>query len=51
MPSLFEQWKCTSGAVPVADGNIDVWRQCRKQYNNPNASGAHSNLYSWYCVY
>ena len=47
-------WKCVTGVVPVADGDIDVWRQCRIQYGNPNAYGAYSdfnNPYSWYCVY
>jgi hypothetical protein len=47
-------WRCVTGVVPVADGNIDVWRQCRTQYNNPSAYGAYSNYnnpYSWYCVY
>jgi hypothetical protein len=46
-------WKCTSGAVPVADGNIDVWRQCRAQHG-ANATGGYtnySNPYSWYCSY
>jgi hypothetical protein len=47
-------WKCVTGSVPVADGDIDVWRQCRTQYNNPNAYGGftnYNNPYSWYCVY
>src|SRR5581483_5283110 len=47
-------WKCVTGAVPVADGDIDVWRQCRTQYHNPNASANwtdFNNPYSWYCIY
>lgn len=36
-------WKCVSGAVPVADGNIDVWRQCRVQYRRTNAYGGFKN--------
>jgi hypothetical protein len=47
-------WKCVTGVVPVADGDIDVWRQCRTQYGNPNASASWTNFnnpYSWYCIY
>ncbi|MGZ3145073.1 hypothetical protein ACVDFE_24365 [Lentzea chajnantorensis] len=47
-------WRCVTGVVPVADGQIDVTRQCRTQYGNPNAYSAYSaysNPYSWYCVY
>ncbi|MEU4522149.1 hypothetical protein AB0F52_25955 [Amycolatopsis sp. NPDC024027] len=47
-------WKCVSGAVPVADGDIDVWKQCRTQYNRANAYGgfrSYSDPYSWYCSY
>jgi len=47
-------WRCVTGVVPVADGNIDVRRQCRTQYRNPNARGDFRdfyNPYSWYCVY
>jgi hypothetical protein len=47
-------WKCVTGVVPVSDGNIDVWRQCRTQYKNPNATGGYrdyNNPYSWYCTY
>ena len=47
-------WKCVTGVVPVADGSIDVWRQCRTQNKNPNASADYRNYndpYSWYCIY
>jgi hypothetical protein len=47
-------WKCVTGVVPVADGDIDVWKQCRTQYNKPNAYGNFRNYYdpySWYCAY
>jgi hypothetical protein len=46
-------WRCVTGVVPVADGVIDVWRQCRAQYG-PNAYGGfrkYSDPYSWYGVY
>jgi hypothetical protein len=46
-------WKCITGVVPVADGDIDVWRQCRKQHN-ANASADFRNYndpYSWFCIY
>lgn len=47
-------WRCVTGVVPVADGQIDVSRQCRTQYRNPNAYSrywTYSDPYSWYCVY
>jgi hypothetical protein len=47
-------WKCVTGVVPVADGNIDVWKQCRTQYNKANAYGdfrKYADPYSWYCAY
>lgn len=47
-------WRCVTGVVPVADGDIDVSRQCRTQYHNPSAYSAYRNYsdpYSWYCVF
>lgn len=47
-------WKCVTGVVPVADGNIDVWLQCRTQYKRTNAYGSfrnYSDPYSWFCAY
>ncbi|MEV8443271.1 hypothetical protein AB0425_38340 [Actinosynnema sp. NPDC051121] len=47
-------WRCVTGVVPVADGDIDVSRQCRTQYHSPSAYSAYRNYsdpYSWYCTF
>jgi hypothetical protein len=44
-------WRCGTGVVPVADGGIDVNRQCRAQYGSAAYAGLSNagNPYSWYC--
>jgi hypothetical protein len=46
-------WKCVTGVVPVAPGDISTWRQCQVQYgwNQGVYSGYtnYSNPYSWSC--
>jgi hypothetical protein len=44
-------WKCVTGVVPVADGDIDVWRQCRAQYGAAayGGYGNYNDPYSWSC--
>jgi hypothetical protein len=38
-------WKCVTGSVPVAPGDISTWQQCQVQY------GANRGVYSKYADY
>jgi hypothetical protein len=38
-------WKCVTGVVPVAPGNISTWQQCQVQF------GANRGVYSSYTTY
>ena len=46
-------WKCVTGVVPVAPGDISTWQQCQVQYgaNRGVYSNytSYSNPYSWGC--
>jgi len=46
-------WKCVTGVVPVAPGDISVWQQCQVQYGAGRGVYAgytnYYNPYSWSC--
>jgi hypothetical protein len=46
-------WKCVTGVVPVADGDISTWRQCQNQFGwNRGVYSNYTNYndpYSWGC--